>query len=72
MEAIDFEKARRPFGLLGFKTLPVFGLLQNLLLQLYFLGNVSLFCAQTLLLLTYILRYLIIRKTTNLFNNLKI
>ena len=35
-------KARGPFGPLGFKTLPILGHLQNLLLPLYFGGNVSL------------------------------
>ena len=30
-----------PFGPLGFKILPISGLLQNLLLPLYFRGNVS-------------------------------
>ena len=36
---VDFIKARGP---LGFKTLPLLGHLQNLLLPLYFWGNVSL------------------------------
>ena len=39
---VDFTKARGPFGPLGFKTLPILGHLQNLLLPLYFWGNVSL------------------------------
>ena len=38
---VDFTKARGPFGPLGFKTLPLLGHLQNLLLPLYFWGNVS-------------------------------
>ena len=33
---VDFTKARGPFGPLGFKTLPLLGHLQNLLLPLYF------------------------------------
>ena len=33
---VDFTKARGPFGPLGFKTLPILGHLQNLLLPLYF------------------------------------
>ena len=37
---VDFTKARGPFGPLGFKTLPLLGRLQNLLLPLYFWGNV--------------------------------
>ena len=33
---VDFTKARGPFGPLGFKTLPILGHLQNILLPLYF------------------------------------
>ena len=36
------QKPAGPSGPLGFKTLPVLGRLQNLLLPLYFRGNVSL------------------------------
>ena len=46
------SKAAGPAGPLGFKTLPFLGRLQNLLLPLYFRGNVSL--------LFYILEKLII------------
>ena len=49
MGVVDFTKARGLVnilhgGPLGFKKLPILGRLQNLLLPLYFRGNVSLLC----------------------------